>query len=342
MHRPLRSLLACLAALLVLAGASCAATAAPEPEAETKGWNFVDDRGETITAPAVPKRIVAYTSSAGALWDLGIKAVGTFGPLSPVDGKPNPQAGNVVPAEVTNLGEEYGQADIEKLASLQPDLIVYGTWSPDAELTDEEKKMAEIAPMVKINHGKGATLDKTIARYAELAASLGVDLNSPELSQDKADFEAASNRLRDWAKTKPDLRITAVALATEMFYIAVPKDNADLAYYSSLGLNLVSPDNPNNGEFWEYLSWENADKYAADVIMWDTRSQALKPEQAAKEKASFAKLPAVETKQLVRWDYVSPPSYKLQSTVLNTLADELAPVSNLTRDAPGCCRPGGK
>jgi iron complex transport system substrate-binding protein len=339
-RRPIRSLLACLAALLVLAGASCASTA--PPEAAAKGWSFTDDRGETVTATEVPKRIVAYTSSAGALWDLGIKAVGTFGPLSPVDGKPNPQSGNVDPAQVTNLGEEYGQADIEKLASLHPDLIVYGTWSPEAELTDEEKKMAEIAPMVKINHGKGATLDKTIARYAELATSLGADLGSAGITKDKADFEAASNRLRDWAKAKADVRITAVALATEMMYVAVPKDNADLAYYSGLGLNLITPDAPNNGEFWEYLSWENADKYAADVIMWDTRSQAVKPEQTIKDKPSFAKLPAVETNQLVRWDYVSPPSYKLQAAVLNTLADQLAPVSNLTRDAPGCCRPGGK
>lgn len=339
MARPIRSLLACLAALLVLAGASCASTTAPEPASE--GWSFVDDRGQTLTAPEVPKRVVAYTSSAGALWDLGIKAVGTFGPLSPVDGKPNPQSGNVDPAQVTNLGEEYGQADIEKLASLQPDLIVYGTWSPDAAPTDEEKKMAEIAPMVRINHGKGATLDKTIARYAELAASLGVDLNSPEISQDKAAFEAASTRLRDWAASKPGVRITAVALATEMMYVAVPKDNADLAYYAGLGLGMVTPDSPNNGEFWEYLSWENADKYAADVIMWDTRSQAVRPEQTIKDKPSFAKLPSVEAGQLVRWDYVSPPSYKVQATVLNTLADELAPTGQLTRGEDGCCRPGG-
>lgn len=339
MHRPIRSLLACLAALLVVVSASCASTTAPEPAAE--GWSFVDDRGQTITAPAVPQRVVAYTSSAGALWDLGIKAVGTFGPLSPVEGKPNPQSGNVDPAQVTNLGEEYGQADIEKLASLQPDLIVYGTWSPDAEPTDEEKKMAEVAPMVRINHGKGATLDRTIARYAELAASLGVDLNSPEISKDKADFEAASSRLRDWAASKPGVRISAVALATEMMYVAVPKDNADLAYYASLGLEMITPDSPNNDEFWEYLSWENADKYGADVIMWDTRSQAVRPEQAIKDKASFAKLPAVEAGQLVRWDYVSPPSYKLQAKVLTTLADELAPTGQLTRDQEGCCRPGG-
>lgn len=340
MARPIRSVLACLAALLVLAGAACASTTPPAAETD-QGWSFVDDRGETVTAPEVPQRIVAYTSSAGALWDLGIKAVGTFGPLSPVDGKPNPQSGHVDPAAVTNLGEEYGQADIEKLASLQPDLIVYGTWSPEAELTDEEKKMAEIAPMVKINHGKGATLDKTIARYAELAASLGVDLGSPELTKDKADFEAASNRLRDWAASKPDVRIAAVALDPQMMYIAVPKDNADLAYYASLGLDLVAPENPNNGEFWEYLSWENADKYALDVIMWDTRSQASKPEQIIKDKPSFAKLPAVEAGQLVRWDYVSPPSYKLQSVILNTLADELAPTGQLTREPKGCCgRPG--
>jgi len=328
-----------LAALFVLTAASCAGTAPAEPQAEG-GWSFTDDRGETLTAPEVPKRIVAYTSSAGALWDFGIKPVGTFGPLSPVDGKPNQQAGNVDPAQVTNLGEEYGQTDIEKLAALHPDLIVYGTWSPDAEPTDEEKKMAEIAPLVRINHGKGASLERTIARYAELAASLGADLTSPEIAQDKAAFEAASTRLRDWAKAKSGVRIAAVALAPEMMYVAVPKDNADLTYYSSLGLNLITPDSPNDGEFWEYLSWENADKYAADVIMFDTRAQAAEPEQMIKEKPSFAQLPAVETGQVVRWDYVSPPSYKLQAQVLDRLATELEPTGELTREPKGCCGRG--
>lgn len=339
MLRPFRMLLACAAALTVLAGAACASTTASEPEGD-RAWSFVDDRGETITADAVPQRIVAYTSSAGALWDLGIKAVGTFGPLSPIDGKPNPQAGNVDPAKVTNLGEEYGQADIEKLASLHPDLIVYGTWSPDEEPTDEVKKMAEIAPMVRISHGKGTTLDQTIARYAELAASLGVDLESPEISKDKADFEAASNRVRDWAASNSDVRISVVALAPEMLYVAVPGDNADLSYYASLGLNLITPDSPKDGEFWEYLSWENADKYAADVIMWDIRNQSGRPDVIKKDKPSFAELPAVQAGQLVQWNYVSPPSYKVQAAVINTLADELEPTGRLTRGQSGCCGPG--
>lgn len=340
MARPIRSVLAGLAALLVLAGAACASTTPPAAETE-QGWSFVDDRGQTVTAPEAPKRIVAYTSSAGALWDLGIKAIGTFGPLSPVDGKPNPQSGNVDPAAVTNLGEEYGQTDIEKLASLAPDLIVSDTWDPKAEFTDEEKKLAQIAPMVFINQGKGAALDRSVSRYAELAASLGADLGSPETTKDRADFEAAANRLRDWAKAKPDVRIAAVSLDPEMMYIAVPKDNADLTFYASLGLNLITPDSPKDGGSWEYLSWENADKYGADVILWETRAAAARPDQIAKDKPSFAKLPSVQAGQLARWEYVSPPSYKLQAVILNTLADELAPTGRLTREPKGCCgRPG--
>ena len=43
-------------------------------------WSFTDDRGVTLTSPAVPSRIVAQTSAAAALYDFGVQVVGIYGP----------------------------------------------------------------------------------------------------------------------------------------------------------------------------------------------------------------------------------------------------------------------
>jgi iron complex transport system substrate-binding protein len=41
----------------------------------------------------------------------------------------------------------------------------------------------------------------------------------------------------------------------------------------SWGLDVVVPDSPDEGfEYWETLSWENADTYQADLVIVDERS----------------------------------------------------------------------
>ena len=101
------------------------------------------------------------------------------------------------------------------------------------------------------------------------------------------------------------------------------------AYQDDLGLPLITPDSPQDGQFWEYLSWEKADKYQAAVIMWAIRDQAATPD-AMKKNPTFADLPAVQANQLVQWNYVSPPSFKIQGAVLNTLADEVAGATKMS------------
>jgi iron complex transport system substrate-binding protein len=46
-------------------------------------------------------------------------------------------------------------------------------------------------------------------------------------------------------------------------------------------MDLVVPDSPDEGfEYWETLSWENADKYQADLLIVDERSYPTNVEQA--------------------------------------------------------------
>ncbi|MFI6013500.1 ABC transporter substrate-binding protein [Streptomyces sp. NPDC051243] len=54
--------------------------------------------------------------------------------------------------------------------------------------------------------------------------------------------------------------------------------------------------------FWEFLSWENADRYHADLIMVDNRSTAMSAEQLA-AKATWRQLPAVKAGQTVPVPY---------------------------------------
>ncbi|MGW4794899.1 ABC transporter substrate-binding protein [Nonomuraea sp. NPDC004297] len=81
--------------------------------------------------------------------------------------------------------------------------------------------------------------------------------------------------------------------------VAYLPDHPDIAYWGELGLNIVSPERPTEreGGFWEVLSWENADRYQAGVILVDARSQSMKIEETA-AKPTWAKLPAVRAGQL--------------------------------------------
>ncbi|MFI6013499.1 hypothetical protein ACIBAG_32655 [Streptomyces sp. NPDC051243] len=54
-------------------------------------WSFKDDRGRTVTLGKAPETLVAFVSTAAALYDHGVECDGVFGPTEPVDGKPNPR-----------------------------------------------------------------------------------------------------------------------------------------------------------------------------------------------------------------------------------------------------------
>jgi iron complex transport system substrate-binding protein len=58
------------------------------------------------------------------------------------------------------------------------------------------------------------------------------------------------------------------------------------------------------------VSWENADKYSADLILYDARATALSLDELA-DIPLWTELPAVQADQLTPWHMEEGVSYKL-------------------------------
>lgn len=313
------------AAALTLALAACGSG---DPAPTTAGrsatsWSFTDDRKQTVTAAAAPSRIVAFTGTAAALADYGLqdKIVGVFGETKRADGSPDPQAGDLDVNKVTILGNVWGEFNIEKYAALRPDLLVTHMYDPGAlwYVPDESKdKIVKLAPTVAVSVAR-VPMTEPIERYAALAESLGADLKAPKVAEAKARFEAAAESVRKAVAENPGIKVLAASGSPDVLYVSNPEVNTDLMYFAQLGVEVVKPDKPGEGGYYENLSWENADKYDADLILLDDRATALQPKDLA-SKPSWTKLPAVKAGQIVGWNPVPRFSYAGAAPILENLA----------------------
>ncbi|MFJ7077430.1 ABC transporter substrate-binding protein [Streptomyces sp. NPDC098781] len=294
-------------------------------------WSFKDDRGRTVTLDEAPGTLVAFVSTAAALHDYGIECDGVFGPTEPVDGKPNPQAGDLDVAKLTSLGTDWGQFSVEKYAALDPDLLISNMFpAPDLWYVPQEsrKKIEALAPSVGISVARTSLLNP-LKRTAELAAALGADLDAERVTDARARFDAAVETLRAAAAAGMGLKVMAVTGDNDQFYVAVPDSYCDLNFFKDLGIEFVEGEKSDEWGFWEFLSWENADKYPADLIMVDNRTSAMSPEQLA-AKATWRQLPAVEAGQTVPWAMEERYSYAGYAPVLEQLADAVKKAKKLS------------
>ncbi|MFG1860967.1 ABC transporter substrate-binding protein [Microbispora bryophytorum] len=316
------------AAVLTLALAACGSSdPAPSTAGQSaKSWSFTDDRKETVTAGAVPSRVVAFTGTAAVLADYGLqqKVVGVFGETKRADGSPEPQAGDLDVNKVTILGNVWGEFNIEKYAALRPDLLVTHMYDPGAlwYVPDESKdKIVKLAPTVAVSVAR-VPMTEPIERYAALAESLGADLTAPKVAEAKARFEAAAESVRTAVAGNPGIKVLAASGSPDVLYVSNPEVNTDLMYFTQLGVDVVKPEKPGDGGYYENLSWENADKYDADLILLDNRGTALQPKDLT-SKPSWAKLPAVRAGQVVGWDPVPRFSYAGAAPILENLASAI-------------------
>lgn len=285
-------------------------------------WSFTDDRKQKVSLKSTPQRIVAFTGTAAALHDFGItdQIVGVFGPTKLKNGKPDPQAGDLDVDKVAIIGNAYNQFNVEKYAALRPDLLVTNMYEPGALWfvpDDSKDKITGLAKSVALTSSR-VPLVKIIERYAELARSLGADLKAKQVTDAKARFEKASEALRKAAKSHP-VKVLACSGSPDLFYASNPGINADLMYYKSLGVDLIVPDHLDKGGYFESLSWENADKYKADVLLLDNRTATLQPKDLA-AKPSWAKLPAVKAGQITPWSSEPRFSYAGAAPLIESLA----------------------
>ena len=283
-------------------------------------WSFKDDRGLTAKAGSTPKNIVAFIGVAAALHDYGIDVKGVFGPTKTKDGKADVQAGDLDVSKVEVLGNVWGEFNVEKYAGLAPDLLVTTMWQKDAlwYVPDQSKdKILKLAPSVALWAAE-TTVPKAIQRHEDLAASLGADVKAKKVTDAKDRFEKAAARLRAAAKSKPNIKVMVGSASQDLFYVSLAKMSADTLYFQELGVQFVEP-KVNSAGFFEELSWENVDKYQADIIMMDNRSSALQPD-ALTSKPTWAELPVVKAGQVIPRTTEPIYSYDKCAPILDDLA----------------------
>ncbi|MFB7595117.1 ABC transporter substrate-binding protein [Streptomyces sp. NPDC056160] len=272
--------------------------------AKSGPWTFKDDRGQTVKADRTPSAIVAFVGVAAALHDYGVPVKGVFGPTTTKDGKADVQAGDLDVTKVVSLGNEWGQFNIEKYAALAPDLLVSTMFDGAGTLwyvPEEQKKkiLAVGAPSVGISV-YDRQLTGPLERMLALAKSLGGDVTGDRVKQARKRFEDAAARLRAAAKAKPEIKVMVGSASQDLFYVSGTNLSIDLEYFKALGVNFVEPPESakkQGGGWYESLSWENIDKYPADIIMMDNRTSAIQP--AAISQATWKKLPAVRAGQVI-------------------------------------------
>ncbi|MFC3998907.1 ABC transporter substrate-binding protein [Nocardiopsis sediminis] len=312
---------ALLALLTACGGTAPGGSADDEAGADGGGWEFTDDRGETISLPERPENVVMQVNAAAALVDFGVDPAAVFGPRTLGDGSPSPQAGDV-PADTPSVGTEFGEFDMEAYLAAEPDLVVTIMYGETLWYLPEEgiEEIEETAPIVAVQLA-GVPADEAVEKFADLAGSLGADLDSAELAEAREQFEAAGDALAEAAEAQPDLSTLVVQGTPDTLYIAKPEFYSDLAYFQAKGVDIVVPDG-GEGPNWEELSWERASTYDADLILTDDREIAL-PQDDLADIPTWTELPAVQEEQLGLWHAETPMSYQKLTPVVTELAETI-------------------
>jgi iron complex transport system substrate-binding protein len=332
-----RRMVGSLGALAVLAAPQTmlARQATPEasPQGSDAGWSFTDDAGKTLELPSRPLKIAADLNAASALWDFGIRPVAIAGYTVDTDAS----WGNVDRnTPVINVAAGSPVPDLETLLAEDIDLFVTITWGNEnnpyewsfPEQADYERTNAAV-PVIAIS-GSGRA-DRNTERFAELAASLGADLDSLEILEAKTAYEDALAAFSDVAKAKAEAGITSLFIyadPTEL-YIAYPPIWADLAMYQALGMDIIVPDSVPEGDYWEQLSTEQAVKYVSDLIFQSSRTGTLTLEELAAH-PTYGTLPAVKAAQVIAWDQDFIQSYQGLTAALAHLTEALRNAEKVT------------
>lgn len=298
---------------------------AAQEAAPAGAWSFTDDKGITVELDAFPERPAMDVNVAAPLWDFGVRPTAVFGWNANESGDFGDAGGNIDPDGIEVAGNAAEPVQLEKLASTRPDLIITLTWTPDdpqdywsieSELLPQVQAIAPILAM-----SATGSADTNTERFAELAAALGADLDTPELADAKAAYDAAMGDLQAAAEEKADLSVLFLSVVPGTIYIANPPDWADLNFYQAQGVNIIEPD-VEDGGFWESLSLEQALKYPADIMMFSTRPEAVPTEEVIQEPA-FAAHPAVQAGQVYGWNQDFIQSYQGMTEAMTHLTEVL-------------------
>ena len=311
-------------ALAALVLAACGSTSdSPEDATEGGPWSYVSGDGKTYKADSMPKRIIAQGEAGAALMAFGIKPIAIYS-NDPV--KTNKSLKDLDLSGVEILSETWGEIDVEKAATLNPDLIVSSYWPLEkayggfeAGVKEESKKLADLATVV--GPAEGDSVVEKLEGYEKLAVSLGADVSDPKIADTKKTFEDAVDRFKTTVADQKGLTTLAVSPADDLLYVAVPGEASELSDFERWGLDIIDPDQPDPGfPYWENLSWENADKYQPDVLLMDDRD-AANSLKTAEGQPTWDSIKAAKAKAYVAWPAYWIHTYKDYAEQLDLLSD---------------------
>jgi iron complex transport system substrate-binding protein len=334
LHRTPRRLIGGLLALGVTVAVS-ACSGGDDAATETAaagGWEFTDDRGTTVTLDEVPTRVAGLNDVLSSLWNYGIEPVASWGQTSIED---DVAFEDKDLSDVAIVGTSYGQIDLEALAAADPDLIVAsvyptdssGTLDPESPLygfesLEQQEQVEQIAPIVGIAW-RGSAAD-VIERTAELAGSLGVDLDGDEMTAMRQEFEDASAALTEAAGSGVSV-LPVYATEADGWWMAKAPDDPSLRLYQDLGVPFVDPGG--DDYFWNSVGWEEVGNHPSDVLLYSMRL-SMSPEEIAAQPTA-ALLPAVQAGQLYPWKYLGM-DYVAQAEYMTELAGWLSEAQKVT------------
>ncbi|MDP9735077.1 ABC transporter substrate-binding protein [Curtobacterium sp. 260] len=277
-------------------------------------WSYEDATGATVKTDSTPKRVVVLNDVAISFIEYGLRPVGTFGQLTMAKDK---RFADLDTDGITQLGEAYGDIDLEELAALKPDLVVTSVYPKDEQGTldttqpgygfkdkEQQQQVEAIAPVVQVKWGgKGEDVIETIA---DLAESLGAPEAKVQAAEDR--FDAAEDELEQAAKSS-DVSVVSMFADGSGAYVTRPTDEPSLQMYSSFGVDFVDP--KPKGFYWGVYSWENAGQITGDVLLLSQQGYQVAD---LEKQPTFADNAALEAGQVHSWtfpalDYASQADY---------------------------------
>ncbi|MGW2051641.1 ABC transporter substrate-binding protein [Streptomyces sp. NPDC001858] len=173
---------AILSAALLLTACGSSDNSGDNTAGKTDETRTVKAGNGDIKIPTAPQRVVTIGNTDLPFIDMGGKPVGVTG-VAESELSLLPQEQRATFEKATNLGDEV---DLEKVASLKPDLIMVQI--PDAEFKKIEKQLGTIAPTVFWG------LDTEWKTLAESIAEAGNVKDA--LDRQKADFEGRVTKMK--------------------------------------------------------------------------------------------------------------------------------------------------
>ncbi|MEU6645010.1 ABC transporter substrate-binding protein [Saccharomonospora sp. NPDC046836] len=289
----------------------------------TANWSYTDDRDRKLDGP-VPQRIVAQVTAAAALWEFGIRPIGIFGPSKLPNGDKDPLAGNIDLSTVESLGNVWGEFNYDRYLALRPDLLASVMYLPD-ELwyvpAEQAGQVDQVAPSVGLDLA-GVSMPDGIEKFRALAKALGGDVDAASVTEAKAAWDQANTDFAAAVQAAKGKRLMLVSATQDGIWVGNAQGFPSSKHLDDKGLTFVEPAAPGNGNYWEQLSWENAGKYEAEVILLDNRFGNLQNADLTSF-PTWQQLPAVRGGHVFGWNPETPFYYQAATEQLNSIGTAL-------------------